>query len=93
MNDEVGELAAALEITRQDAEQILAADRAAAAERARRCCGKCRHWRPDPQAVVCDDGSRHPDGGWCKAPAWHTMPGPSPAMLPGDSCQHFEPAP
>ena len=89
---EVDAFADEVEIGRGESAALIYADRQAQAERAERCCGKCRHWRADAGAVVCDDGSKHPDGGWCKAPIYHTMPGPSPAMLSGDTCQAFEAA-
>ena len=88
MIDEVDDVAERLEISREDAAELIEAERIAQEERAASRCEICRHWKPDTNAVTCDNGSKHPDGGLCLNPAY-AKHGPAP-MLSGDTCQLFE---
>ena len=91
--DDIEELSLSLGITRQEAQQIRDADLEAQAEReARGCCGRCKHFVPDPEAGRAYFGEPNEDMGWCKhlevKPDRNDLPGA--AMLSGDWCQKFE---
>ncbi len=77
---------------RAEAAAVLYADRLAQAERdARGNCGKCKHFKPDPEAGRPYHGEPHPDAGYCQH---HGGDGSGPCiMLSGDWCEQFEARP
>lgn len=91
---EVDEMAATLDVDRTEAAAVIYADRQVKAEReARGNCGRCRHYRPDPEAGRNYFGEPNADSGWCTQPdnakgAREGQPGID--MLSGDWCQSFE---
>lgn len=52
-------------------------------------CGKCRHFRPDPDAGRRYFGEPHTDAGWCM----HPEENPEVDTLSGDWCADFEAKP
>ena len=93
MTDKIAELMAELDITREQAIEIIALEAAAQAERdARGSCAACKHYKPDPEAGRRYFGEPNADSGWC------TNTDVRPAhkddqyadMLSGDWCQSFE---
>ena len=89
MADEIEELMAELEISREEAVEFLELQRIEDAEReARGNCGKCKHYKPDPDAGIPYHGVPHPDAGYCLL---HGKDGNGTCiMLSGDWCQQFE---
>ncbi len=90
---EADELAAELGIERAEAAAWLYADRQAQAERdARGNCGRCKHYRPDPEAGRRYFGNPNEDSGWCTNPAVPSGHAdyPHADMLSGDWCEQFE---
>lgn len=91
--DAIEELAADLGLTREQATALLEADRQAQAERdACGNCGKCRHYKPDPEAGRRYFGEPNEHSGWCLNPA---VPSghrdyPHADMLSGDRCELYE---
>lgn len=89
VSDEVAELMADLEITRDEAIALIDVERQEQIERdARGDCGRCKHYKPDPDAGIPYHGVPHPDAGYCQL---HGADGNGPCvMLSGDWCQSFE---
>lgn len=91
--EEIQSLMDDLGITREEAVELIAAEAAELAEReARGSCGKCKHYRPDPEAGRRYFGETNEDSGWCTNPA---VPSghrdyPHADMLSGDWCQQYE---
>lgn len=96
MSDEIAEMMAELDVTREQAVEIIALTAAEQAERdARGSCGKCRHYTPDPEAGRRYFGEPNAESGWCKHPevtSGHSDY-PHADMLSGDWCQQFEARP
>ena len=93
MSDQIAELMAELDITREQALEIIAIDEAAQAERdARGSCGLCHHYTPDPEAGRRYFGVPNAESGWCKNPEVESghRDYPHADMLSGDWCQKFE---
>ena len=93
MADDIEELMAELEISREDAIALIAADKEAQEwqdERGR--CGKCRHYKPDPEAGRIYFGEPNADSGWCLNPEVKSgrKDYPHADMLSGDGCGEFE---
>ena len=89
MTDKIAELMAELDITREQAIEIIAIEAEAEAERAARGdCGRCKHYKPDPSAGIPYHGVPHPDAGYCQL---HGADGHGTCvMLSGDWCEKFE---
>lgn len=89
MSNEIQEVMQAFGITREEAVELLAGEAAADADReARGNCGRCSHFKPDPDATLQSLGEPHPDAGLCLL---HGKDGNGPClMLSGDWCQQFE---
>lgn len=92
MSDEITDLMAELDITREQAVAIIAIEAEAEAERAARGdCGRCKHYKPDPDAGIAYHGVPHPEAGYCQL---YGGDGNGPCvMLSGDWCQQFEARP
>lgn len=86
---EVDEFVREFDGKREWAAACLYSDRKEQAERdARGNCGKCKHFKPDPDAGIRYHGEPHPAAGYCQH---HGGDGNGPCiMLSGDWCGDFE---